>query len=92
MAAYKFFGSKNPVTGHNGFEYINEYYADRWVIEVSLPITEDYSAEQVASRWIDNSGANVAVLDEKYKLGAVAKCGYTADKKFDSIVVLHLAS
>jgi uncharacterized protein YkwD len=92
MSHNKFYGDTNPKTGHSGYEYIKEYYADRWVVEVSLPITENYTAEQAIQRWVDNSGANVALLDENYTLAGVAKCAYTADKKFDNILVVHLAS
>lgn len=92
MTKHKFFGSTNPLTGHKGYEYIREYYADSWVVEVALPITENFTVEQVVSRWVDNSGANIAVLDQNYRIGAVASCEYTAGNQFTKIIVLHLAS
>lgn len=92
MSANKYYGDTNPETGHSGYEYIKEYYADRWVVEVTLPITENYTADQAIQRWVDNSGASVALLDENYSIAGVAKCAYTADKKFDDILVVHLAS
>ncbi|MDB5181282.1 MAG: hypothetical protein JWP13_45, partial [Candidatus Saccharibacteria bacterium] len=92
MTKNKYFGDTNPKNGHSGYEYIQEYYADRWIVEVSLPIGDHYTADQVIQRWIDNSGANVALLDQNYTIAGIAKCAYTADKKFDSILVVHLAS
>ena len=87
-----YFGAEYSESAQSKGEYTSQYYDGQWIVESGVAIVTGYNAGQVVDKVMANAEIRSILLDGNYVRGGVSICDYTADRQYDSIVVIHFAS